>query len=117
MNTLFGRGAGSCHSVNVSTLGLEGPQMGKLVGWLMDKIEGEEKESAWSVDLGVTMGELTYQDHGLRRVVVLWRDGVTALRAERLGVNFGIGWGSCFRPTILPRGSKAAWRGSTRSCW
>ena len=89
--------------MNVSTLGLEGPQMGKLVGWLMDKIEGEEKESAWSVDLGVTMGELTYQDHGLRRVVVLWRDGVTALRAERLGVNFGIGWGLFSADNITAR--------------
>lgn len=80
-------------SVNVSTLGLEGPRTGTIVGWLMDKMVGEEKENTWSVEVGVTLGELTYQEHRLTGVVVLWCDGTTTLRAERLGTDFGIGWG------------------------
>ena len=90
-------------SVNVSTIGLDGPRPGTLVGWLLNKMAGEEKESPWSVDVGVTVGELTYQEHGLTRVVVLWRDGVTALRVERLGVNFGIGWGVCSADNVAVR--------------
>ena len=33
----------------------------------------------------------------------MWRDGVTALRVERLGVNFGIGWGVCSADNVAVR--------------
>lgn len=78
---------------SVSTLALEGPQIGTISGWIMGKMAGEEKENGWAVDLGVTVGEITYQELALTRVVVLLREGRTSLKAERLGINLGISWG------------------------
>ena len=76
-------------SVSASTLVVEG-EMGLLIGWMKDKITGEANEDAWSADVGVSVGELSYGAVTLSRVVVLWRDGETVVRTERVGVELGV---------------------------
>jgi len=59
---------------------------GPLLGWVMSMLSGEAKEDAWSVDVGASVGELSYGGAVLTRAVVLWRDGETVARAERVAV-------------------------------
>jgi hypothetical protein len=77
-------------SVNISVVNLEG-EVALLMGWVKDKLAGETKEDVWGVDLGVSIGALHFGDLTLLRVVFLWSDVETLVKADRLGMRFKLG--------------------------